>query len=230
MFPALWNYYATSTTANDTFVTGVDGAGYVFVHSLGEHTRSYETRAGRLLASKIGSAVVDVGVADARWPAVTEPELETYVRNTKAGGRAPAAILNACGSDYGQPVNFWLSDGTPVFNSLCHGPPSDPDRHYLYYYRGFLNTTDPAADLASRVTWAATHRRPLSNEPMFLLLFGGLGLYGGDDDFFLFIQRMHQHLNSSFVIIGAEEAARLARELHTRRTGLNTAVDHSHTP
>jgi hypothetical protein len=80
------------------------------------------------------------------------------------------------------------------------------------------------------VTWAATHRRPLSNEPMFLLLFGGLGLYGGDDDFFLFIQRMHQHLNSSFVIIGAEEAARLARELHTRRTGLNTAVDHSHTP
>lgn len=37
MFPALWNFFASSATANDTFVAGVDGAGYVFVAELGGH-------------------------------------------------------------------------------------------------------------------------------------------------------------------------------------------------
>lgn len=213
MFPALWNYYAATALANDTFVTGVDGAGYVFINSLGPHTDAYEQRAGAVIASEIGSAVVDVGVADARWPAVTVAELERYVRNAKVGGKGPAAILNACGSDYGQPVNFWLSDGTPVFNSLCHGPPTDPDRHYLYYYRSFLNVSDPVGDLAGRIRWAATHRRPSENQPMFLVVFGGLGLYGGNDDLFLFLRAVMARLDETFVVVGGEEAARLAREV-----------------
>ncbi len=36
-FPALWNFYAGSATQNDTFVAGVDGAGYIFVAELGPH-------------------------------------------------------------------------------------------------------------------------------------------------------------------------------------------------
>ena len=118
MLPALWNYYATSATLNDTFVTGVDGAGYVYLKSLGAHAASYEQRAGRLIASAIGSAVVDVGVADERWPAVSRSLLEEYVRNAKRGGRPPDALLNACGTAYGQPLNFFLSDGTPVISSV----------------------------------------------------------------------------------------------------------------
>ena len=37
MFPALWNFFVLSATANDTFIAGVDGAGYVFVAELGNH-------------------------------------------------------------------------------------------------------------------------------------------------------------------------------------------------
>eukprot|EP01051_Picozoa_sp_SAG22_P035155 SAG22_NODE_16348_length_327_cov_0.684211_1_plen_51_part_10 len=36
-FPALVNFYATTATPNDTFVAGLDGAGYVYLNSLGEH-------------------------------------------------------------------------------------------------------------------------------------------------------------------------------------------------
>ena len=132
MLPSLWNVYATSATPADSFVTGVDGAGYVFLNSLRNHTVPYERRAGRVIASGVGSAVVDVGVADERWPAVTRAQLETYVTNTKRGGHGPDALLNACGADWGQPLNFWLSDGTPVLNSVCCGPRGcDADHHYV---------------------------------------------------------------------------------------------------
>ena len=30
LFPELWNYYISSATPNDTFLAGVDGAGYVY--------------------------------------------------------------------------------------------------------------------------------------------------------------------------------------------------------
>ena len=33
----------------------------------------------------------------------------------------PGMILNACGSSWNQPVNFWLDDGTPVINSIASG-------------------------------------------------------------------------------------------------------------
>ena len=52
------------------------------------------------------------------------------------------------------------------------------------YYRNWLDKTDPAADLASRIRWVASQYAP----PTFILVFGGLGLYGGHDDFFLFLQ------------------------------------------
>jgi len=46
----------------------------------------------------------------------------------------PAAILNACGSQWGQAVNYRLHDGTPVINSVCIGPSNNDtsNGHYLY--------------------------------------------------------------------------------------------------
>jgi hypothetical protein len=62
-----------------------------------------------------------------------------------AGGSPVAAFLNACGSTYGEPVNGWLSDRTPVITSVCVGPAGDAsDGHYIYYYRDHLNKTDEA--------------------------------------------------------------------------------------
>lgn len=221
LFPEIWNFYAGNTTANDTFVSGVDGAGYIFLDSLSPaEARVYESRAGRALRrSGPDPVVVDVGVADHRWPAVTPEELAVYVRNSKAGTgfTGPGLLLNACGHAYGQKLNFYLPDGTPVVNSVCHGPPQNDtsNGHYLYYYRSGLNATDPAADFASRIRWAANEFKE-EGRPLFLLLFGGLGLYGGNEDIFLFLNRTLKLLAADGDVpvtpVGAQEFARLAIE------------------
>jgi len=99
LFPDLWNFYMTNTTVNDTFVDGVDGAGYVFVDSL-DHPAAYERRAGKTMAT-FGPNVVDVGVASNKWNATPLADIEEYVTNARAaagGKRVPAAVLNACGT------------------------------------------------------------------------------------------------------------------------------------
>ena len=61
-------------------------------------------------------------------------------------------------------------------------------------------------------------------QPFFVLAFGGLGLYGGHDDFFLFLRRVMYHLHAKpvgaagpaggrrYEAVGAQEMARLATE------------------
>eukprot|EP00505_MAST-04D_sp_SCG-Rhode-Island_P000268 Stramenopile-MAST_4_protein_268 len=215
IFPDLYNFYAGNASMNDTFVDGVDGAGYVFLDSLGDHAMAYEIRAGHIL-SELGPNVVDVGVASNKWPAVTTEELEEYAKNTRRGSgkkRAPSAILNACGTAWNQSMNFWLEDGTPVINSVCVGPPGDTSNgHYLYYYRDYLNQSNPEKDLASRILWAANEYQR-KNSPLFMLVFGGLGLYGGNGNIFKFLSTAMGMLNQSrFAVVGAQEMARLAWE------------------
>lgn len=216
-FPDLWNFYMDSATMNDTFVNGVDGSGYVFIDSLGSHMHSYVTHAVKNMEIAGGPNVVDVGVASAKWPATLSSSITNYsvIANSIPGARSPDMFLNACGTAWSQPINYWLSDGTPVINSVCHGPANDTsDGHYLYYYRSHLNEMDSSADLASRIEWASTHYKE-PNKPLFLVIFGGLGLYGGNDDFFLFLQRTFSHIESDkYVAVGAQEFARLALSAH----------------
>jgi hypothetical protein len=200
LFPELWNFYASNTTANDSFVAGVDGSGYVFVRGLIEsgHAPAYVRRANAMIAT-----------------------YKKLSRELPSSHSAVAAFLNACGTTYGEPVNGWLPDGTPILNSVCVGPPGDTsDGHYLYYYRDHLNTSDPALDLAGKIRWAV-HRYATADRPFFLLAFGGLGLYGGHDDLFLFLQRVMGHLHEvpatgasgwRYRAVGAQEMARLARQ------------------
>lgn len=230
-FPLLWNYYIDSATANDTFVGGVDGSGYVFLDSLGPHAAAYARRASAMLA-KYSLDVVDVGVAEALWPATPLADIETYVRNSGAssgGGGAPSVVLNACGSAWGQRVNDALPNGTPIVNSVCYGPHNSTRGHYLYYYRGQLNQTDPSGDLASRMLWAASEfygakTVDSSGQPHVMLLFGGLGLYGGHDDYFLFMQRVMEQIAASgspdadrFELVGAADMVRLVHDATSRR-------------
>ena len=211
LFPELLNFYVETATQNDSFVAGLDvscdafsicvlsisltqnvslsqGAGYVYLSSLGSHAEAYERRAATLMA-KFNTPVVDVGIPGLNLErpdltaASTLSEMEAYRSAAlRSGQPAPAAFLNACGSHYGQPLLTWLRDGTPVLNSLCTGPVSNSstgpchdsnghcqDSHYLYYYRDHLNQSAPASDLAGRLTWARkTYRRP--GQPMFLLV------------------------------------------------------------
>ena len=108
---------------------------------------------------------------------------------------------------------------------LCTGPAANDtsNGHYLYYYRSGLDPQNPAGDLANRIAWAAKEYAAPAGQPLFLLVFGGLGLYGGHDDFFLFVQRVMDNLRAHdaagdvFEVVGAQELARLARHVGASR-------------
>ena len=64
LFPELWNFYASNTTTNDTFVAGVDGSGYVFVHGLMEsgHAEAYVTRAAHYMSKYVVLGPNGIGI------------------------------------------------------------------------------------------------------------------------------------------------------------------------
>lgn len=242
LLPELWNALISTATANDSFVAGVDGAGYVYIRSLSPaHALAYEARAGDMLR-RYRVDVADVGVPQAGWPAVPTSEIALYARNARSrGGNAPAVVMNACAVDWGQGINTWIEPNGPlVVSSVCNGPANNDttNGHYLYYYRSYLSAHDPAADLAWRIRWAADKYK-VADKPLFLQIYGGLGLFGGKDDLFLFVERVLKHdaLRSvegtrqgaattstgaiaKIVAVGAQEMARLAREAHTRSPGV----------
>lgn len=212
LFPELWNVYASTATANDTFLAGVDGAGYVFVNVLGEHEEAYEQRAVSLM-NKLGLSAVDVGVASDNWPATSGEAIGRYAERADALLNSSRALMfmNACGAQWGQPLLGSTSSGSPIVSSVCVGPANDTTfGHYLYYYRSGLNATDPAVDLAGRLKWAK-QRYKRSNEPLFLLAFGGLGLYGGNSDFFKFIQQVLEAAgDTNMHVVGVPDFQHLA--------------------
>jgi hypothetical protein len=66
----------------------------------------------------------------------------------------------------------------------------------------------------------------INREPFFVLAFGGLGLYGGHDDFFLFLQRVmgHLHSSSSSSSSGAAAAVAAAGRRQYRAVGAQEMV------
>ena len=87
-FPALWDYYASTAAANDSFVAGVGGGGYVFLNTLSpDQFQRYAQRVGRLLHD-YGPGVVDTyGFAD--------PDLLlNYSAEAAKGGVAPSAYIS----------------------------------------------------------------------------------------------------------------------------------------
>jgi hypothetical protein len=77
LFPDLWNFFVSSATCNDTFVAGVDGAGYVYLPELGDNARAYEIRASDYM-SRFNIGVVDVGIANIHYPASSLQQMQAY--------------------------------------------------------------------------------------------------------------------------------------------------------
>ena len=78
-------------------------------------------------------------------------------------------------------------------------------------YRDHLNKTDPVHDFVEKVKWASNHYKS-KDQALFLLAYGGLGLYGGHNDIFIFIQNVMRELGEDYIVIGAQEMVRLAKE------------------
>lgn len=103
--------------------------------------------------------MVDVGVASNKWPAVTASELTTYARNTANAGYKPAVILNACGSAWGQDVNFRLDDGTMIVNSVCVGPSANDTSNGHYLCDGKPSRQTPPLRILQQPVGAARWQR-----------------------------------------------------------------------
>eukprot|EP00931_Biecheleriopsis_adriatica_P102528 TRINITY_DN77484_c0_g1_i1.p1 TRINITY_DN77484_c0_g1~~TRINITY_DN77484_c0_g1_i1.p1 ORF type:complete len:600 (+),score=107.81 TRINITY_DN77484_c0_g1_i1:26-1801(+) len=208
-FPALFDYYAKTATANDSFIAGVGGAGYVFLNQLSQsHFHAYAKRAGRILQD-YGPDVVD------SYGFASFDLLANYSRFAAEGGKAPSAYVS-------QPTNWdftflsslqcprlnnWQRDGTPV---VCT-PDNDP---WLFYYADGLNKTCPSCDLAERIKKHAEKYEP----PVFVNTYGGLHWTANAQEplkeFWTLLQDTMSKLGDEYVVIGAQEMARLARQLH----------------
>lgn len=209
-FPALFDYYASTAHANDSFISGTAGAGYAYLNQMSSvQLQRYGQRVGRL-TEKYGPHVVDTyGYANVSVH-------EDYRKAMARGGSAPAAFVtqanwvNAFLGDAYAPFhcpndNLRLSDGTPLICSS--GSPK------LFYYSSSLNASCPSCDLAERIQAVAKRQPP----PFFVLVYGGLQAFGGVDtespkSFFTLLGDTIERLGSEFVTIGSSEMARLARE------------------
>ena len=207
-FPALMDWYARTATANDSFIGGVAGGGYVYLGALTDaQLQRYAMRVGRLFAS-YGPTVVDT------YGQANFSVIERYSEYAAQGGAAPQAYvaqpLWAHGS-YAE--DAWRcpelniaspSDGTPI---VCTS--ADPS---LFYRNRGLNKDDPARDLAARIRNVSTRYEP----PFFVTVYGGLnwqpGSTGGKTEFWTLLRATMDDLGSDYRAIGANEMARLAFE------------------
>ncbi len=132
-FPALFEFYASTATANDTFFAGCSGAGYCYPWKL-PNFEDYARNAGRLLSAH-GPSVIDVWEGRMR--------LDMYERYQRLTG-APCFTQQTIGAA----TNNWLDDGTPIITAA----------RSLFYYR--LDRKDPIADLEGRIRAVAATREP----------------------------------------------------------------------
>jgi len=207
-FPALMDYYASTAKANDSFIGGVAGAGYVYLGALTDEQLSrYASRTGRLY-EKYGPEVADT-YGQANWSTIAK-----YSAAAKKGGMAPSAyVAQPLWSHGSYAQNAWRcpelnlyspADGTPI---ICTA--NSPN---LFYRNRKLDPANPGKDLAERIRTVAAEYRP----PFFITIYGGLnwqpGSTGGKTEFWTLLHATMAELGSDFVAIGASQMARLAKD------------------
>jgi hypothetical protein len=206
-FPALMDHFAATASANDSFIGGVAGAGYVYLGALtDEQLERYAKRTGRLYQT-FGPTVADT------YGQANLSTIAKYSAAAAAGGAAPAAYVAQPLWSHGTyakdawrcpELNLYSpADGTPI---VCTA--NDPN---LFYRNRGLSPDHPAKDLADRIRGAAARYEP----PFFITIYGGLnwqpGSTGGKTEFWTLLQGTVDELGPDFVTVGAAEMARLAR-------------------
>ena len=116
-FPALMDYFATTATANDSFIGGVAGAGYVYLGALNEaQLGRYTERTGRLFAT-YGPSVADT------YGQANLTTISAYTKYAAIGGQTPITYVSQplwAHGTYGQDawkcpeLNLKSADGTPI--------------------------------------------------------------------------------------------------------------------
>ena len=133
LFPALFEFYATTATANDGFFAGCSGAGYCYPWKM-PNFDEYAGHVARQIATH-GPDVIDIWEGGLR--------LDMYERYRVATG---ARCFTQ--QTIGAATNNWLDDGTPVITA---------DRSLFYYD---LDAADPMGDMQRRLVEVAGANEP----------------------------------------------------------------------
>lgn len=201
-FPALFDYFSATAGANDSFISGPGGCGYVYYGKMTDpQLRSFATRCGRLMKD-YGPAVIDTYGQQGDG---TVAVLANFSRYAKEGGMAPQMYISQpTGSIHysyykcnQSAIDAWQPDGTPV---LCtHGG--------LFYVMGNMG----GEALAKRINAVAES----ATKPYFITVYGGLkwtaSAGGAKDSIYNFWGDTIAALDADIIPVGAQEMARLAR-------------------
>ena len=201
-FPALYDYFASTAGANDSFISGPGGCGYVhFERMTDAQIKTFATRCGRLMHD-YGPAIVDV------YGGGTHSILANFSRYAAAAGTAPTMYLphpGIAGCNLTQ-LDVHQPDGTPV---LC----TATGNNNLFYVPKHVpaNVSCVSCELARRINAVAE-----SNH--FVSVYGGLKWKAKavslEREFWPLWTEIVAKLNENIVVVGAQEMARLAREAH----------------
>lgn len=190
-FPAIMDHFATTATANDSFIAGVSGSGYAYLGALSEpQMERYATRVGKMFAA-YGPAS---GMVADTYGSANLSTLATYAKYAKAGGSAPIAYVSQplwSHGVYGE--NTYRCPVDNMFSPADHAPlictSNSPN---LFYRNRGITPADPGAELAARILKASAKWEP----PFFLTVYGGLAWTASarspKEEFFFMMQRTMQ--------------------------------------
>jgi len=208
-FPALYDYFANTAGANDSFISGPGGCGYVhFERMTNAQIKTFATRCGRLMHD-YGPAIVDV------YGGGTPSILANFSRYAAAAGTAPTMYLPhppIAGCSLTQ-LDVYQPDGTPV---LCTAKG-------LFYIPKHVprNVSCVSCYLAGSINAVAK-----SNH--FVSVYGGLRYKAKavppEREFWLLWTGIIAKLDEDIVVVGAQEMARLLREAHQPTPANKVAV------
>lgn len=199
-FPALFDYFASTAGANDSFISGPGGCGYVhFERMTDAQIKTFATRCGRLM-DDYGPAMVDV------YGGASHSILANFSRYAAVAGTAPAMYLPhppIAGCSPTQ-LDVYQPDGTPV---LCTAEGED---NLFYVPKHVLpNVSCVSCELARRINAVAETNH-------FVSVYGGLKwkahVVPADRQFWPLWTETIAKLDEDIVVVGAQEMTRLAKE------------------
>lgn len=212
-FPALFDYFASTASVNDSFISGPGGCGYVYYGRMTDaQIKTFATRCGRLM-KEYGPAIIDTfGQTGTKENTISV--LTNFSRYAAVGGVAPQMyITHPTGNikySYFQcdqtQLDMWQPDGTPLV-CTAHG------KDNLFYIPGCMHHPKcPSCELSRRINEVAAANKP----PFFITVYGGLKWTASSqyplEEFWTLWTNTIDKLDKNIIPVGAQEMARLARE------------------
>lgn len=206
-FPALYDYFASTAGANDSFISGPGGCGYTHFEGMTDaQIKTFATRCGRLMHD-YGPAIVDV------YGGGTHNILSNFSRYAAAAGTAPAMYLPhppIAGCNLTE-LDVYQPDGTPVLCTAT-GNTSLTSLNLFYVPKHIpVGVSCVSCELARRINVVAESNR-------FVSVYGGLKWKSKavppDREFWDLWTETIAKLDDDIVVVGAQEMTRLIRESH----------------